>query len=53
MMKNLLKSSRENMGFSTRKLAELADIDQALISKFENGYRIPTKKNKFKRFHNF
>ncbi|MDK2772213.1 MAG: helix-turn-helix transcriptional regulator [Flavobacterium sp.] len=44
MMKDLLKSGRENMGFSTRKLAELADIDQSLISKFENGYRIPTKK---------
>lgn len=43
-MKDLLKNGRINKGFSTRKLAELSDIDQALISKFENGYRIPTKK---------
>lgn len=43
-MKELLKKAREEKGFSTRKLAELANIDQALISKFENGYRIPTKK---------
>lgn len=43
-MKDLLKNGREEKGFSTRKLAELTDIDQALISKFENGFRIPTKK---------
>ncbi|MFD2891420.1 multiprotein-bridging factor 1 family protein [Flavobacterium chuncheonense] len=44
MMKDLLKKGRLDQGLSTRKLAEMADIDQALISKFENGYRIPTKK---------
>lgn len=43
-MKNLLKKARESKGFSTRKLAQLSQIDQALISKFENGFRIPTKK---------
>jgi len=43
MLKDLLKKGRERSGFTTRVLAEKATIDQALISKFENGYRIPTK----------
>ncbi len=43
MLKELLKKGREQSGFTTRVLAEMAVIDQALISKFENGYRIPTK----------
>lgn len=43
-MKELLKNGREAKGYSTRKLADLSKIDQALISKFENGLRIPTKK---------
>ena len=43
-MKDLLKKAREEKGFSVRKLAEMSKIDQALVSKFENGYRIPTKK---------
>lgn len=42
-MKNLLKNGRENKGFTTRELAKTVLIDQALISKFENGSRIPTK----------
>jgi transcriptional regulator with XRE-family HTH domain len=42
-MKDLLKSGRENKNLKTRQLAELASIDQALISKFENGKRIPTE----------
>lgn len=42
-MKELLKNARIEKQFSTRKLAELTAIDQALISKFENGNRIPTK----------
>ena len=42
-MKEILKQARIGKGFSTRKLAELTKIDQALISKFENGFRIPTK----------
>ncbi len=43
-MKELLKKGREEKAFSVRKLAELSKIDQALVSKFENGNRIPTKK---------
>src|SRR5687768_3884093 len=42
-MKSLLKNAREAKGFKTRELAKLADIDQALISKFESGTRKPTK----------
>ncbi|PWB21586.1 helix-turn-helix domain-containing protein [Flavobacterium sp. HTF] len=42
-MKSLLKNAREQKGFKTRELAQLADIDQALISKFESGTRKPTK----------
>jgi transcriptional regulator with XRE-family HTH domain len=43
-MKEILKQPRIEKGYSTRKLAELTKIDQALISKFENGLRVPTKK---------
>ena len=43
-MKEILKQARIEKGLSTRKLPEQAKIDQALISKFENGFRIPTKK---------
>ena len=42
-MKTLLKNAREAKGIKTRELAKLADIDQALISKFESGTRNPTK----------
>ncbi|MBE8724161.1 helix-turn-helix domain-containing protein [Flavobacterium hungaricum] len=42
-MKSLLKNAREQKGFKTRELAQLANIDQALISKFESGARKPTK----------
>lgn len=42
-MKSLLKNAREQKGFKTRELAQLAGIDQALISKFESGTRKPTK----------
>ncbi len=42
-MKSLLKDAREQKGFKTRELAQLANIDQALISKFESGTRKPTK----------
>jgi Fic family protein len=42
-MKNLLKNAREEKGFKTRELAHLMKIDQALISKFENGSRKPTR----------
>jgi len=42
-MKSLLKNAREAKGMKARELAQLAKIDQALISKFESGARKPTK----------
>jgi Fic family protein/plasmid maintenance system antidote protein VapI len=42
-MRTLLKNAREQKNFKTRELAQLMQIDQALISKFENGTRKPTK----------
>jgi Fic family protein/DNA-binding XRE family transcriptional regulator len=42
-MRTLLKSSREIKHYKTKELAQLTGIDQALISKFESGNRIPTK----------
>lgn len=42
-MKSLLKNAREEKGLKTRELAQMAEIDQALISKFESGTRKPTK----------
>jgi Fic family protein/DNA-binding XRE family transcriptional regulator len=42
-MKSLLKNAREQKGLKTRELAQLAGIDQALISKFESGTRKPTR----------
>ena len=43
-MNTLLKKARETKGFTTREVANLLKIDQALISKFENGQRTPTRK---------
>ncbi|MFZ4106865.1 Fic family protein [Flavobacterium sp.] len=42
-MKTILKNARELKGIKTRELAQLIGIDQALISKFENGSRKPTR----------
>ena len=42
-MNTLLKNAREQKNLKTRELAQLIGIDQALISKFENGSRKPTK----------
>ncbi len=42
-MKTLLKNAREQKNIKTRELAQLIGIDQALISKFENGSRKPTR----------
>ena len=42
-MKALLKNARELKNIKTRELAQLIGIDQALISKFENGTRKPTR----------
>lgn len=47
-MKTLLKNARETKGIKTRELAQLLGIDQALISKFENGSRKPTKEQVIK-----
>jgi Fic family protein/DNA-binding XRE family transcriptional regulator len=47
-MKTLLKNAREQKGFKTREVAQLLGIDQALISKFENGSRKPTKEQVIK-----
>lgn len=38
-----LKKGRENKGLKTREVSLMLKIDQALISKFENGQRRPTK----------
>ena len=42
-MHKLLKHAREKKGLKTREISTLLNIDQALISKFENGQRTPTK----------
>lgn len=42
-MKSLLRNARIQKGIRTRELAQIIGIDQALISKFESGQRIPTK----------
>lgn len=42
-MKTLLRNAREQKGLKVREVAEKLQIDQALISKFENGQRNPTR----------
>ena len=42
-LKTILKTAREQKNIKTRELAQLLGIDQALISKFENGSRKPTR----------
>jgi len=42
-MHSLLKNAREAKGLKTREVAATLDIDQALICKFENGKRTPTR----------
>ena len=42
-MKTLLKTQRKALGLKSRELAQLIGVDQALISKFESGERIPTE----------
>jgi HTH-type transcriptional regulator, competence development regulator len=40
---HLLKSKREEKGLLLRQVAAFLDIDQAILSKIENGNRKPTK----------
>lgn len=42
-MKALIKASRLEKKLKTRELAAILGIDQALVSKFESGKRIPTE----------
>lgn len=42
-MKMILKNARKLKGLKTREVAQELGIDQALISKFENGTRKPSK----------
>lgn len=42
-MKALIKNAREQKNLKIREVAQALGIDQALISKFENGNRKPTK----------
>ena len=40
----LLKVERKNRNLLLREVAAILAIDQALVSKFENGTRVPTRK---------
>jgi len=51
-MIELLKSRRKILGLKSRELAQLVGVDQALISKFENGERLPTE-NQIKKLEQF
>ena len=42
-MKMLLKNARMQKGLLVRELAQLLGVDQALVSKFETGNRLPTR----------
>lgn len=39
----MIKTARIQKGVKTRELAQMLGIDQALVSKFENGSRLPTR----------
>ncbi|MFA7272571.1 MAG: Fic family protein [Crocinitomicaceae bacterium] len=42
-MKTFLKNARIQKGLLIRELAQLLGVDQALVSKFESGNRLPTR----------
>lgn len=44
----LLRIERENRNLLLREVASELEIDQALVSKIENGSRVPTKKQLIK-----
>ncbi len=43
VMKNLLKTARLSKGLKVKELAAILQVDQALVSKFESGKRMPTE----------
>ena len=43
IMRELIRNARKQKGMRSRELANLLDVDQSLISKFENGKRIPSE----------
>lgn len=43
MVKDLLKEARIRQGFRLREVAQQLGVDQALVSKFESGDRLPTE----------
>lgn len=47
-MRNLIRNSRIEKNLRTKEVAQALGIDQALISKFENGSRKPTKEQIYK-----
>jgi Fic family protein/DNA-binding XRE family transcriptional regulator len=42
-MKNLIRNTRIEKGLKTREIAQAIAVDQALVSKFESGKRMPTE----------
>src|SRR4051812_5622363 len=42
-MKTLIRNARIRKNLKTREVAQFLGVDQALVSKFENGTRFPTE----------
>ena len=43
IMKNILKKARSDKELKSRELATMLGVDQAMVSKYENGKRLPTE----------